>query len=253
MKLGRLTVGKKKTVVQNPAWDYIKDLPNDDLLSNIYHSTRQIGMTEFRKNMDGSQDVIFHRSRVTGRWTWAIPSPDAIQFIVDQLDGRGVVEMGAGSGYWAWMLSQHGVDVNAYDTMPIGHEKSWYTQEHLDKGSWSGTKLKEFYPVTESDIEALDLPENADRVLFLCWPNYGTSFAYDAVKAFKGDTVIFIGEGSGGCTADDQFWGLMEGDRGWREEEEHLYPEQEWKEVDRHSLPQWGGLHDSITVYRRLA
>jgi hypothetical protein len=35
-----------------------------------------------------------------------IPSPEALARIITVLDGRPMVEIGAGNGYWAWLLNQ---------------------------------------------------------------------------------------------------------------------------------------------------
>jgi hypothetical protein len=49
-----------------------------------------------------------------------------------------------------------------------------------------------------------------------------------------GRTLAFIGEGEGGCTADDEFFRLLE----------------TGEEVESIPLPQWDGLHDHLTIYR---
>ncbi|PNW76347.1 hypothetical protein CHLRE_12g552827v5 [Chlamydomonas reinhardtii] len=46
--------------------------------------------------------------------SWAIPSAEALEVIAQQSGGR-VVEVGAGTGYWAWLLARRGVDVVAVD------------------------------------------------------------------------------------------------------------------------------------------
>lgn len=59
--------------------------------------------------------------------------------------------------------------------------------------------------------------------------------AHRALAAYAGSTVIYIGEGHGGCTANDAFFDAL---AHWTVE----------REVE---LPQWWGVHDALTVYRR--
>ena len=73
-------------------------------------------------------------------------------------------------------------------------------------------------------------------MLFLCWPPYAAPMAADALAAYDGDTLIYVGEGAEGCTGDDRFREALAAN---------------WDEVADHRLVQWFGLHDWITVYRR--
>jgi hypothetical protein len=246
--VGRLTIGKKQTAIQNPAWDYIVTLPDDEIGFRPWKQYAQ-----FHIDKTPGKPTTFHeyRRRVTSRWTWAIPSPEAIEFILRHLDGRSVVEMGAGAGYWAWLLAQSGVNVNAYDNAPVGHENSWFNGKHVKDEEWSKHfPIKPYHPVRDGGVEVLGEPENADRVLFLCWPTYDTDFAYEAVRAFQGDTIIYIGEPAGGCTGNAMFWALVDGYEPWGDEETPL-PDQEWTEVDEMRMPQWSGINDVLTIYER--
>jgi len=106
--------------------------------------------------------------------------------------------------------------------------------------------------------------EHSNRALFLCWPPYATSFAYDCLKAYQGDTLIFVGEGSGGCTGDDDFFRLLDdhydqddddffrllGDHYDQDDDESDIKAQ-WEEVECVTIPQWEGIHDYMTIYRR--
>lgn len=248
--LGRHTlhlVGRTPRGIENPAWDYVRTLPYDDL------SYRGKQRQAFNLNGPTHHD---YRRRVTSRWTWAIPDPATLDYIVKALDGRPVVEMGAGSGYWAWMLSQMGVDVVAYDKTPVGHEDSWYRQDFIaEHGKWEDVEVQEFFPVQQGDVEVLSLLDDcAERVLFLCWPNYDTDFAYEALKAYRGDLLVYIGEGNGGCTANWKFWALVEGDEDpWGRDESETLPKQEWEEVGSHRPEQWFGINDWVTIYKRKA
>lgn len=60
--------------------------------------------------------------------------------------------------------------------------------------------------------------------------------AYDYLCQYKGDTVIYIGEGRGGCTGDDSF---------------HEKLKFEYKLVDVYWIPQHFGIHDQLYIYKR--
>lgn len=255
----KLVVGKRKARIINPAWEYVEKVPMDNLSMGYGRPRRSAFYIPDRDDFSTlvKEEFIDYRHQVTTRWTWAIPDPATLEFIVETLDGRPVVEIGAGNGYWAWMLSQYGVDVVAYDIYPVGHEESWYLDKYIEeRGKWEDVKAQEYFPVQEGGPEMLSLLDDCtERVLFLCWPNYDTDFAYDAVKAFRGDTVIYIGEGESGCTANWKFWALMH-------EQDPEYPpwgmpadaepiSQEWEEVASHGIEQWFGINDYVAVYKR--
>jgi len=72
--------------------------------------------------------------------------------------------------------------------------------------------------------------------LLLCWPGYREPFADQALADYAGSTLIYIGEGPGGHTADDAFFARLAC---------------EWDEEERVAIPRWPGTHDCLMVYRR--
>jgi len=60
--------------------------------------------------------------------------------------------------------------------------------------------------------------------------------AYETLKAFKGNKIIFVGEGKGGCTGCDNFFQELE---------------KNWTETDYISIPHWLGMHDSLMFFVR--
>jgi hypothetical protein len=157
------------------------------------------------------------RRILIARFAWAIPCEKALLTIEDYAP---IIEIGAGSGYWAFLLRQMGVDVVAYDHKPGGNRGAWHTHR------WS--------PVLVGSAGKARL--HPDRALFLCWPPYKSSFAYDALCLYQGRTILYVGEGRGGCTADDAFHGELA---------------KNWDEVETVDLPQWPGVHDYLNVWRK--
>lgn len=146
--------------------------------------------------------------------TWAIPTPGAVEEIARFIGNRRTLEVCAGTGVWAALLRQHGVQITATDLNP---------------------PASTFFPV-----EALDAVEAVKKhqpdVLFLCWPPYAKLTAYNALRAFRGDLVVYIGEDSGGCTGCDKFHALLEA---------------EW--TKRHyPILRWEGIYDGVYLLERI-
>lgn len=251
----------RAVLIENPMWDYLmSEVPHDEMFAFGRTGYTPSPWGRLTDDITAGRKPKRYRDFVTTQWAWAITSPESLAYITTVLDGRPVVEIGAGSGYWAWMLSQLDVDIVAYDKAPLNHKDSWFGDARVSlmeerRGSL-GVTPQEYFPVQVGGPEKA--AEHSDRVLFMVWPPYGSSMASEAVLAFEGDTIIFIGEGSGGCTADNAFFGLMGGDCGcWDQDDDgndihdHDPIEQLFTEASNAEMVQWGGIHDWLTVYRR--
>lgn len=170
------------------------------------------------KTFEGRAKASMLRSGLAHSFAWSIPSDEIGPAILHHTTQ--VVEIGAGTGYWAWFLSQYGIDVQAYDANP------YLNRWHQNDVCW--------FPIEQGG--ASKAGRHPDRALLLCWPPYNTPMAYYALKAYKGDTVIYVGEGSGGCTGDDRFHDL-------------LYAE--WERVWTGSPPNWPDIWSGETIWRR--
>lgn len=160
------------------------------------------------------------RNDLCHKFAWACPNDEALELIAAQ---GPIIEIGAGTGYWAHLLrSRYHVNILAYDYKPPSKGKSWYHRGH---GSWTGV-------VHGRPVKAKKHP---DRALFLCWPPLYSRMAKEALRHYKGDTVIYVGE-QGGCTGTPEF-------------EDTLY--EEWNEVKTVRIPQWDGIHDYLFLYKR--
>lgn len=161
-------------------------------------------------------------------WSWSIPDPDSLDFVVRYARGR-IIDPMAGTGYWSYLLTQLGVDCVSYDLEP--------PQGADAKNNFYHGAGEQFVTVLPGDAADVVTVAGEDRTLFLSWPPYDSPVGYHTLKAYPGDRVIFIGEGEGGCTADDGFFHLLE---------------KEWAPVDWHRPVQYYGLHDLIMVFDRI-
>lgn len=205
--------------IRNPYWEIIRQLPCD-----------VIGQP-WRKNRP-EPDAYFFDPRTTNRmltdrghlcatYSWSIPSPGDVAWITERLAGRGVVETGAGLGYWAWQLAQAGADVIAYEPEdPAGND-------FVTGQPW--------HPVLRDDHGAS--AHHPERSLLLCWPSYSQPWAAWTLATYKGDQLFYAGEGEGGCCADDDFFSLLDA---------------EWEDAagSPHHVS-YSGIHCYLTEYRR--
>lgn len=117
----------------NPMWEIVKEFPNDDILafgrpvfSPASHpvilesmAAREAGKGEaYIQGLYKKFDDAMDRSKLVRVYTWSIPDPLSVAFVVKALNGRPMVEIGAGTGYWGWLMQQHGIDVKLYDKNP---------------------------------------------------------------------------------------------------------------------------------------
>lgn len=143
-------------------------------------------------------------------FAWAVPTEDAIGAIRDC--ATDVVEIGAGSGYWAWMMRQAGLTVKAYDT--ISPPFTWDKVEHGDERA---------------------VLSHPDHALFLCWPPWASDMACNALTAHRGDYLIYVGEWMGG-SANPNFFMLLAS---------------MFEPVRAVDIPQWYDRNDRLMIFRR--
>ncbi|MEX2431133.1 MAG: hypothetical protein WD645_04360 [Dehalococcoidia bacterium] len=171
------------------------------------------------------------RRRFMAAYGWTVPTPAAISAAGDFVGDRQLLEIGAGNGLWAYLLSAYGVAVTATD------DHSWAAPPPGVKTKPpSGFPVQpgRFYPVEQLDAQEAVQKYQAHHALLLCWPPYGKSMAFRALSAFQGDRMVYIGDK--GCTADDVF---------------HAELQQRWQQQDIIHVPTWPGIHDAVYLYER--
>ncbi len=150
------------------------------------------------------------KAAVARHFSWAIPTARSMELIATFTDR--VVEIGAGSGYWAWMMSQAGISVRAFDACPP--EALWH-------------------PVRVGDERSIE--KHRSRTLFLCWPPSGMPMASNALDLYRGRHLIFVGEWGHGC-ADSKYFAAVRRD---------------FDLVGGDSIPQWFMRDDRLMVFER--
>ena len=113
------------------------------------------------------------------RYSYVFPDSDLTSALCEL---GPLVEMGAGTGYWAAKLRAIGADIVAFDQAPP-----------------DGDTPNRYHPQTRTWTEVLQgdhtvLAAHADRALFLCWPPLFSSLG-DCLSFYNGNTVACIGDG----------------------------------------------------------
>lgn len=204
---------------QNPYWEVVRQLPLEPV--PFPWRTQPEPMLHWFDFGGGESKFFADRFDMCGTYSWAICSPGDIAWLKDILGGQGVVEPGAGTGYWAWQMEQAGIDVAAYE--PSDQEPG----NHFARRTWT-TLLRDDHSAPG---------HHPDRALFLCWPSYAEPWAAQSLACYEGDLLVYCGEGEGGCTADDSFFHLLEA---------------EWEQIsDCPAHVSFWGINDYLTAYRR--
>ena len=157
---------------------------------------------------------------ITMDWT-----KDLAEFIGDSK----CLEVMAGSGALTKALKNHGVDIRATDNFSWGDKSDNLWHEN-------GGRYCEVEKL--SAVEAIEKYNDVDYIL-MSWPPYDEPHGYDALMAMRkynpNARLIYIGEGYGGCTADDAFHEAVE-------------------EVDNHrfnvDIPHWRSIWDRVELYK---
>jgi hypothetical protein len=203
---------------ENPYWEIVRQIPLEDGLS--FGPSRPEPSSFVVTGQPPVARALVNRNALCGTFSWSIPSPGDMTWMRQILGGRGVVEAGAGSGYWAWQMRQAGIDAVAYE--PADPADNKYVHREWTALLRDGHQAPQHHP---------------DRALFLCWPSYDEPWAAHALSCYSGDLLIYCGEGWGGCCADDGFFKLIDA---------------EWEEIG--SSPahvSFWGIHCYLTAYRR--
>lgn len=176
------------------------------------------------RDLSSLLDLGERRRELASLFSWAIPNEAALDLLARHAP---LVECGAGTGYWAALLRSRGVDALAYDSAPPGAENAYHRRT---RRPW--TAIGQLSSVNAAR-------RHRSRTLVLCWPPYDDDAAsYAALRAYRGDTLIYIGEHEEGATGSVRF---------------HRELRLNWTLAERLELPHWPRLRDAVGVYRRNA
>ena len=206
-------------------------------------------LAAFKQAIETGADIEDTRSQLIARFGFAIPSEEALDAI-SRCSPRGVVELGAGTGYWAYVLQQVGLDVVAFDSAPApAAQNRWF----------AGTRA--WHPVHRGDHDVVG--HHPERTLLVVWPTKNEIWAATAVDRYYdagGECLVYVGEGPGGRTGDDVFHALLgeltscvQCAYGSTTSPCICTVEARWRRSETVPLPHWPGYHDDLHIYTRRA
>jgi hypothetical protein len=162
--------------------------------------------------MERTQSQAGPRRTFIAFYGWSVPDRRAIGRIREFVGDRALLEVCAGNGLWARLLSGTGVRVTATDAAPVA--------------------AASLVPIEVLEAEAAVRAHVECTALMLSWPPFRSDAAYRALRTFGGDRLVYTGDAR--FCADERFHALI--DTGWRLEE-------------RLPLPTWPGLADHVDLY----
>jgi hypothetical protein len=282
----------------NTYWQTLREkVPSDHGQFSAYgHDEGQYTPTTYGLILDKDghfshiDQSIPRRDDLVVEYAWAIPSPEALRWILERLGGQGIIEMGAGTGYWSALLTLGGADVVAFDEYPPDQTENWFhtpreeylatvSQQDVDDYNkrWgaldqTNQELVELTKDSENPFPRIPLPEGPQvgdtqkrmrpipghrRTIF--FPVQRGSF--EKLTEHRNRALLlswppyddsFAYEVLEAFPGDTLFY-IGEGDGGCTGDDAffHLLYE-DWEEVDycRDHIS-WSGIRDHLTMYRR--
>jgi hypothetical protein len=119
-----------------------------------------------------------YRLGLAQRFSYVLPEPHLVEVVKRYSP---LVELGAGTGYWTYLLTSIGADVIAFDHAPLdGMRPNRY---HPHVRPWA--------QVNDGDVSVL--AQYSSRSLFMCWPPLYSGL-WEALRFYKGLHIVYIGD-----------------------------------------------------------
>jgi len=118
---------------------------------------------------------------------------ETIKNYIEKNDIKYIIEVGAGTGFFSFWLEKY------LDRKVIAVDS--FKKEYFENDDY-------FHDIETIDaIEYMNKQQKETSLIIMAWPNYSTPFAFKVLKALhKNNHLLYVGEGKGGCTADDDFF-----------------------------------------------
>lgn len=148
------------------------------------------------KNFLLSTALFMIRKEYISRFGFYLISQPFLNTCADLFQDMNILEVGAGTGFLSQQLKNLNLNISA-------------VEQNIHNNSY-GFNHSYFDLIEDNAIDFLKHHSEFDLII-MSWPNYNSSFAYDILKNMRPkQKLLYIGEGYGGCTANDQFFDLLE-------------------------------------------
>lgn len=223
-----LLTQRLNTSLNNSLQLELKDFLNNGLvtepLSNLFKDRYRYSNEDF--NFELKFALMTLRYSFVEKFGFVLLNEKLINTVSDFLKDKEVCEIGAGTDWLSYNLQKNNINITPIDYKPGLDSDFGFKENHTNITICNGIDY---------------LNDNFPDVVILSWPDYDTSFASQILEKMKpSQTLIYIGEGYGGCTGDDNFFNLLE--------EKTSLNNEITEKLQEHSLS-WSGVHDTWYVY----
>lgn len=211
-----------KTFIESAARLAVMSCEDTEFLLKRYGILSKTGLIQEANEV--TDLCICQRYHFVKHVSWAIPCREAIEAIVvscwRESPPADIIDVCAGTGFWAALLHSVGIDVVAYDLTPPISRKFDFPRARVNE--MDGAVALTLFP---------------QRDVFMSWPPYNESLAERiALLMSQGRRLYYIGECEGGCTGTDKFFDVLSED---------------FEEIQDVCIPQFEGLHDRLFIFEK--
>ena len=175
--------------------------------------------------LEGIRKVHQLRQRVVETYGFSVLTSEVVKRLVPY---GPFVEVGAGTGYWSYELRRAGCISIATDIYVPGAAA-------VPDLRYPFRRLQGFVDVIATPAEEA-VRKHAEKTLLMVWPEAGEEWSYDALTAYAGERLIYVGVPEKGRPQDDRF---------------HDEIEQSWRLETRIRIPRFPAYQDAVFVYSR--
>ncbi len=133
-------------------------------------------MAERASHPDRGEHYRSVRRSFRSEYSWAIPSKAALELLGE----TPVLEIGAGNGYWAFLLRGRGGTVEAIDLSPVEYGENIF---------WPGGRRSWTSVMKGTDADIARYPSS--YTVLVIWPVNG--FIWNVFETYKGKRVVYVG------------------------------------------------------------
>lgn len=200
--------------------------PNKESVSNA--SRLMIVQKRIDRLVQSEAHKEFHswdmRRKLVSSVCWFLMASEHLDALAEQLKGKRVLEIAAGTGYLAAQMRLRGHS----KYRAIDGRCSYFDIKSIN----FGTEIVDFYSLPIEELQSYD-------VILMTWPPYDSELAYHVFRKMrKGQVLFYLGE-FWGCTGSDRFHQALE-----------LHCEALPDPLD--DTPQWAGIRDRWFAYKKL-
>jgi len=225
-----------KLVKDMKLWGETGEVPDRQSIEDTYPELDRFGhkrlwqtgkltdVNALRDLLDNNRDVWLEQARqrdyVIKQYGFAIPCKEAIEELCKY---QPLIEVGAGSGYWTWLLNRCDINCIASDNCSGFNNILTHASYDCEFKKLDGAEAVTQYP---------------SHNVLMVWPSYHEPWSEAVLKAMQpGQVLLSVTEGAHGCCATKKFFNLLS---------------MGFEELNYVRLPQWDGIHDGLYVHKRL-